>query len=150
MIVVAGAVLFAIVLQLIRSRRFGRNYRAMLQDRALAELFGIDVARMDLVIVLISCVLAAVAGWLLVLNGATVDVNRGLLVAASAFAAAVLAGLRSVRRSAAGGFIAGTATALWSDLVSPSYGAPVIFAVLLCLLAYSPSRSAVRRVGQEI
>jgi branched-chain amino acid transport system permease protein len=149
-IVVAGAVLFAIVLQLIRSRRFGRNYRAMLQDRALAELFGIDVARMDLVIVLISCVLAAVAGWLLVLNGATVDVNRGLLVAASAFAAAVLAGLRSVRRSAAGGFIAGTATALWSDLVSPSYGAPVIFAVLLCLLAYSPSRSAVRRVGQEI
>ena len=149
-IIVAGAVLFTIVLRVIRSTRFGRDYRAISQDRAMAELFGVEIARVDFVTVLISIGVAGIAGWMMVLNGAAVDVNDSVLAAGISFTAAVLAGLTSVRRAAASGFVAGTATALLSDFVSPAYGAPVMFAILLFLLAFSPSRSGMGRLTEEI
>lgn len=149
-IIIAGAVLFTIVLRVTRSIRFGRDYRAISQDRAMAELFGIEIARVDFVTVLISIGVAGIAGWMMVFNGAAVDVNDGVLAAGIAFAAAVLAGLASVRRAAAGGFVAGMATALLSDFVSPAYGAPIMFIILLFLLAFSPSRFDMGRLTEEI
>ena len=147
-ILVVGAALFA-SLPLIRRTRFGRKYRAVAQDRGMAELFGADVKRVDLVSVLGSFPVAACAGWMMMLDGAAVDVNSSLLSAATAFAAAVVAGLRSIRRAAGAGFIAGSATAIWSDCFSPVYATPAIFAVLLFLLAFSPSRNGTVEITEE-
>jgi branched-chain amino acid transport system permease protein len=149
-IVITGPVMFAILLRVIRTTRFGRNYRAIGQDRDLAGLFGIDVVRAGFVTTLISVGIAAIAGCMMVLSGTALDVNDAVLASGSAFAAAFLSGPRSVPRAAAGGFVAGVATAMWSDFVSPVFGALVIFAILLFLLAFSPSRSATARFMEKI
>jgi len=149
-IITAGTALSGIVLPVICRTRFGRKWRAVSQDRGMAELFGVDVKRIDLLSVLTSFAAAGGAGSLIVLDGAAADVNSCLVTVASAFAAAVVVGLKSIRRAAGAGFIAGAATAMWSDFFSPVYAASAVFAILLFLLAFSPSRGRTSEIAEKI
>jgi len=149
-IITAGIALFGIALPLIRRTGFGRKCRAVAQDRGMAELFGVDLKRVDLVTVLSSFAIAAAAGSMMVLDGAAVDVNSSVLTVASAFAAAVVAGPQSIPRAAGAGFIAGAATAMWSDFFGLGYAEPAIFSILLFLLAFSPLRRGTRAITEQI
>ena len=141
-IVAASVAIVAIGLFLARSPT-GRVMRAMADDRALAQLSGIDVNRVIVVTWVISGVTAGLAGVLAGLVQSTFDPNFGFQLLLPIFAAVVLGGIGSAYGALAGGLVLGIATELstWEGFaggVDPVYKPVVAFVVLIVALMLRP------------
>ena len=141
-IVSATIAILAIGLFLSRSST-GRVMRAMSDDRALAQLSGIDVNRVIVVTWVISGVTAGLAGVLAGLVQSTFDPNFGFQLLLPVFAAVVLGGIGSAYGALAGGLVLGVATELstWEGFgggVDPVYKPVVAFVVLIVALLLRP------------
>ena len=134
-ILAAAVAIAAIGLFLARSPT-GRVMRAMSDDRALAQLSGIDVNRVILVTWVIAGVTSGLAGLLAALVQSTFDPNFGFQLLLPVFAAVVLGGIGSAYGALAGGLVLGVATELstWEGFgggVDPVYKPVVAFVVLI-------------------
>lgn len=141
-IVAATIAIMLIGLFLSRSQA-GRVMRAMADDRALAQLSGIDVNRVIRVTWVISGFTAGLAGVLAGLVQSTFDPNFGFQILLPVFAAVVLGGIGSAYGALVGGLVLGIATELstWSGFaggVDPVYKPVVAFAVLIVALLVRP------------
>lgn len=141
-IVAAAVAIAAIGLFLARSPT-GRVMRAMSDDRALAQLSGIDVNRVILVTWVIAGVTSGLAGLLAALVQSTFDPNFGFQLLLPVFAAVVLGGIGSAYGALAGGLVLGVATELstWEGFgggVDPVYKPVVAFVVLIGALMLRP------------
>ena len=141
-IVVAAVAIGAIGLFLARSPT-GRVMRAMSDDRALAQLSGIDINRVILVTWVIAGVTSGLAGLLAALVQSTFDPNFGFQLLLPVFAAVVLGGIGSAYGALAGGLVLGVATELstWEGFgggVDPVYKPVVAFVVLIGALMLRP------------
>jgi len=121
----------------------GRVLRAMADDRALAAVAGIDVARATRLAWLISGLLAGLAGVLAALVEYSFDPNFGFQLLLPVFAAVVLGGIGSAYGALAGGLALGVAqeVSTWSGFaggVNPVYKPVVAFAVLAVALLLRP------------
>ena len=141
-IVVAAVAIGAIGLFLARSPT-GRVMRAMSDDRALAQLSGIDINQVILVTWVIAGVTSGLAGLLAALVQSTFDPNFGFQLLLPVFAAVVLGGIGSAYGALAGGLVLGVATELstWEGFgggVDPVYKPVVAFVVLIGALMLRP------------
>ena len=141
-IVAAAVAIGAIGLFLARSPT-GRVMRAMSDDRALAQLSGIDINRVILVTWVIAGVTSGLAGLLAALVQSTFDPNFGFQLLLPVFAAVVLGGIGSAYGALAGGLVLGVATELstWEGFgggVDPVYKPVVAFVVLIGALMLRP------------
>ena len=141
-IVSAAVAIGAIGLFLARSPT-GRVMRAMSDDRALAQLSGIDINRVILVTWVIAGVTSGLAGLLAALVQSTFDPNFGFQLLLPVFAAVVLGGIGSAYGALAGGLVLGVATELstWEGFgggVDPVYKPVVAFVVLIGALMLRP------------
>jgi branched-subunit amino acid ABC-type transport system permease component len=121
----------------------GRVLRAMGDDRALAAVAGIDVARATRLAWLISGLLAGLAGVLAALVEYSFDPNFGFQLLLPVFAAVVLGGIGSAYGALAGGLALGVAqeVSTWSGFaggVNPVYKPVVAFALLAAALMVRP------------
>lgn len=141
---VTGAILF-----FFRHGSFGRKQRAVAQDRQVAELLGIDVARIISIAIIIASMAAALSGWMATVVSRSTDPGDALLLAVCAFLGGVLGGLRSLPKTAAGGFAVGLGDAFWSGYFGPQYAWPAVFSVLIFVLIFSrPSFATTAAVGE--
>jgi branched-subunit amino acid ABC-type transport system permease component len=141
-IVAAAVAIAAIGLFLARSPT-GRVMRAMSDDRALAQLSGIDINRVILVTWVIAGITSGLAGLLAALVQSTFDPNFGFQLLLPVFAAVVLGGIGSAYGALAGGLVLGVATELstWQGFgggVDPVYKPVVAFVVLIGALMLRP------------
>ena len=141
-IVAAAAAILVIGLFLARTTT-GRVMRAMSDDRALAQVSGIDVDRVVVVTWIISGVAAGLAGVLAALVQSSFDPNFGFQLLLPVFAAVVLGGIGSAYGALAGGLVLGLAMELstWPSLfggVNPVYKPVVAFAILAAALMVRP------------
>ena len=115
----------------------GRAMRATSENPALAQVSGIDVARVVRRTWLIGGALAAVAG---VFLGLTVQLRpyMGFDLLLPLFAAAILGGIGSVPGAMLGGLVIGLAEALAVPVIGAEYRAAVAFAILLAMLLVRP------------
>jgi branched-subunit amino acid ABC-type transport system permease component len=121
----------------------GRVLRAMADDRALAAVAGIDVARATRVAWIISGLLAGLAGVLAALVEYSFDPNFGFQLLLPVFAAVVLGGIGSAYGALAGGLALGIAqeVSTWSGFaggVNPVYKPVVAFGLLTVALLVRP------------
>jgi branched-subunit amino acid ABC-type transport system permease component len=121
----------------------GRVLRAMADDRALAAVAGIDVARATRIAWIISGLLAGLAGVLAATVEYSFDPNFGFQLLLPVFAAVVLGGIGSAYGALAGGLALGLAqeVSTWSGFaggVNPVYKPVVSFAVLAVALLIRP------------
>ena len=121
----------------------GRVLRAMADDRALAAVAGIDVARATRIAWIISGLLAGLAGVLAATVEYSFDPNFGFQLLLPVFAAVVLGGIGSAYGALAGGLALGLAqeVSTWSGFaggVNPVYKPVVAFAVLAVALLIRP------------
>ena len=105
-IVAAAAAILVIGLFLARTTT-GRVMRAMSDDRALAQVSGIDVDRVVVVTWIISGFAAGLAGVLAALVQSSFDPNFGFQLLLPVFAAVVLGGIGSAYGALAGGLVLG-------------------------------------------
>lgn len=139
LMVIALAALLVLALHLLVSRTAtGRAMRAVSENPALAEVYGLDVTRVIRITWVIGAGLACVAG---VMSGLLVQVRpyMGFDLLLPLFAAAILGGIGSIPGAMIGGLVIGLAEALAVQAVGAEWRAAVAFVVLVLVLVLRPS-----------
>ena len=132
-----AAVIMAAIFLFLRFTRTGKTMRAVADNPALADIKGIDAARVGRIVSFLGMGLAGVGGMLIGLDTA-VDPLLGYRVMLSIFAAAVVGGLGSIPGAVVGALVVGVGEELSLLAVSPNYRGAVGFAAVLLVLAVRP------------
>ncbi len=142
--IVTTAVIAVLLHFFLTATRTGRSMRAVADDPELAEVSGLDTARVVRWTWIIGAALAAIAGTFAALN-TSVHPNLGWNLLMPMFAAAVLGGIGKPMGAMVGGFVIGLAEELSSyhwigdeALISPSYKTAVAFVIMIGLLIFRP------------
>ncbi len=132
------AVLVVALHLLVTHTATGRAMRAVSENPSLAEVYGLDVARVVRVTWIVGAGLACIAG---VTSGLLVQIRpyMGFDLLLPLFAAAILGGIGSIPGAMIGGLIIGLAEAVTVQLVGAEWRAAVAFVVLVLVLLVRPS-----------
>ncbi len=136
-------VLSCVVIMLVLSfftghTKMGKAMRACSEDKAAAQLMGIDVNRTISMTFAIGSALAAVAGVLLCSTYPTLMPTTGSLPGIKAFTAAVFGGIGSIPGAMLGGILLGIIE-IFAKAFNTNISDAVVFAVLLVVLLVKPS-----------
>lgn len=134
----SGVAVIALVFFIIKKTWFGRIIRAASQDRNMAELNGINTARLNMLSFGLGCALAGAAGVILA-PIFPVTPTSGVPMALTAFVVVVLGGMGSLRGCVAGGLILGLVENLGAAYVSSGYKHAFGFVILIVVLLIRPS-----------
>jgi branched-chain amino acid transport system permease protein len=135
-LLVVIAVLAGLALFLARSRT-GRALRAVADDRATAELMGIDTHRVNGVAMALALATVAIAGVFLGIQ-TTFAPSDGNVLLLSAFEAVIIGGLGSLWGTLAGGITLGVAQTLGAQ-IEPGWSALAGHLVFLAVLVVRPT-----------
>ncbi len=136
---VALTALLVVGLHFFLSRtKLGKAMRATADDPQLAQVTGIDVARVVRWTWIVGGSLAAVAG---VLYGMTVQIlpEMGFNLILPLFAAAILGGVGSVYGAVLGGLVIGIAENLSVLFLTPTYKPAIAFLLMIAVLLVRPT-----------
>lgn len=139
-IVVVGLTLL-LLSWIIARTQLGLQLRAATQDFWMARVLGVRSGRVIASAFLLSGLLAAIAGVLLVVQTGSVSIRTGVQPVLIAFVATVIGGLGSLLGAALGGLILGVITVgfqTWLPGELSPYRDAFIFAVVIILLLVRP------------
>lgn len=141
-VAVALAVAPGVALFLAKTR-IGRQMRAVADNRDLAAVAGVNVARIELAVWVVAGALAGLAGVMLGLEQGTFDPNLGVGPLFLIFTTVVLGGIGSAYGALVAGLALGLAMELatWDGFlggIDAKYKPVLAFAVLILLLLYRP------------
>lgn len=122
----------------------GRALRAFAQDREIAAAFGIDHARLGVVLAGVAGATAAVAGMLFAIEG-TLTPNAAFEWIGIVFAVVIIGGVGNVPGALAAGASVMVVTAVVSVAWSPSAAPFVVFSTIVVALLFRPRGVFVRR-----
>jgi branched-chain amino acid transport system permease protein len=136
-IIVVTIVLFAFQYWFFFGTALGRKLRATANDKYAARLSGIRVRRMIALAFIISCILAGIAGFILVpIFLASPNMGFGLVV--KAWIGVVIGGFGSVPGAIVGGIIVGMLETFTASYISSAYKDVITMLVLLAVLFLRP------------
>lgn len=136
-IVVAVAVMVGVHL-LLQYTTLGKSMRAMSDNRALAELSGIDTDQVTAWAWFVSGFLAGLSGFVFALNAVTFDSSLGGTFLFVIFAAVILGGIGKPHGAMLGALVIGLATELAAAVFDPAYKNDVAFLVLIVFVLVRP------------
>jgi len=124
----------------ISKSKLGKSIRAVSQDREAAVLMGINANRTLFYTVVISALLASVAGSLYLPGAALTGPSMGWSYLTGSFAVVILGGMGSLVGSVVGGYIVGFLTSFTSVFIpnGPSWAHLVPLIVILIVLIIRP------------
>lgn len=145
------AILLMIILQIFIFRtKMGKAMRAVAENHTVAQLMGINVNTIILLVFLIGGGLGGIAG---VLNGlyyGSIKYNMGFLIGIKAFTAAVLGGIGNIKGAMVGGFILGTVETLAAGYISSENKDIITFVILILVLLFKPAGIFGEEVTEKI
>jgi len=138
--IVMSLVIVSIFALFISKSKLGKSIRAVSQDREAAVLMGINANRTLFYTVVISALLASVAGSLYLPGAALTGPSMGWSYLTSSFAVVILGGMGSLVGSVVGGYIVGFLTSFTSVFIpnGPSWAHLVPLIVILIVLIIRP------------
>ncbi len=137
-VLVAGLIAMGLVGVMLRHTALGKQMRAYADNRALAEVSGIETRRIVIVTWLLSGLLAGLAGLLYAGAIGTFNPNFGLTLLLSLFAAAILGGIGNAYGALVGGLIIGLSQEWATLFVNPRWKPAVGFVILILTLLVLP------------
>lgn len=123
----------------ITKTKAGSAMRAVSEDKAAAQLMGINVNRTISMTFAIGSALAAVAGIMFVCQFQSMKPTLGALPGIKAFVAAVLGGIGSIPGAMIGGMLLGVIESISKAYISSELADAIVFAVLVLVLLVKPS-----------
>ncbi|MDF2950896.1 MAG: inner-rane translocator [Anaerocolumna sp.] len=123
----------------ISKTKAGSAMRAVSEDKAAAQLMGINVNKTISMTFAIGSALAAVAGILFVCQYQSIKPTLGALPGIKAFVAAVLGGIGSVPGAMIGGVLLGVIESISKAYISSELTDAIVFGVLVLVLLVKPS-----------
>ena len=119
--------------------RMGKAMRAVSEDRAAAQLMGINVNQTISMTFAIGSALAAIAGVLLCSTVPTLQPTTGSMPGIRAFTAAVLGGIGSIPGAMLGGILLGIIETMTKAYLSTKFSDAIVFLVLIIVLLVKPA-----------
>ncbi|SHI66318.1 branched-chain amino acid transport system permease protein [Roseomonas rosea] len=132
-----SVVVMAVVFAFLSFTRTGKAMRAVADNPSLADIKGIDAARIARIVSFAGMGLAGVGGMLIGLD-TSIDPLTGFRAMLSVFAAAVVGGLGSIPGAVVGALTVGIGEELSLLFLSPSYRSVIGFLAILLVLILRP------------
>jgi branched-chain amino acid transport system permease protein len=135
-----SAVIMVSLTLFVKYTRIGRAMIAVSEDKAAAQLMGINVNFIITITFAIGSALAAFAGFFMVLKTFNVEPSMGAMPGIKAFTAAVIGGIGSIPGAMLGGILMGVVEsfAQTSPALAP-YTDAIEFSILIVILLVRPS-----------
>ncbi len=143
-IIMVGLTLF------VNKTKMGKAMRAVSEDRAAAQLMGINVNKTISVTFAIGSALAAVAGVLLCSKVQSVWPTVGSMPGIRAFTAAVFGGIGSIPGAMLGGMLLGLIETLGGAFISTQFSDAIVFMVLIIILLLKPAGLLGKQVQEKV
>ena len=124
--------------------------RACSEDKAAAQLMGIDVNRTISMTFAIGSALAAIAGVLLCSAYPTLVPTTGSMPGIKAFTAAVFGGIGSIPGALLGGVLLGIIEIFAKAYISTQLSDAIVFAVLIVVLIVRPAGLLGKQVREKV
>ncbi len=151
MLTVVVCVVIMIALTIFTSKsKMGKAMRACSEDKAAAQLMGINVNKTISVTFAIGSALAAIAGVLLCSSYPTLMPTTGSMPGIKAFTAAVFGGIGSIPGAFLGGILLGIIESLAKAYISTQLANSVVFAVLIIVLLVRPAGLLGKYVPEKV
>ncbi len=128
----------------------GKAMRAVSEDRAAAQLMGINVNRTISATFAIGSMLAAIAGILMCSNISTLEPTTGAMPGIRAFTAAVFGGIGSIPGAMLGGILLGLIETLSKAYLSTEFSDAIVFSVLILILLIKPAGLLGKQVQEKV
>ena len=130
--------------------KMGKAMRACSEDKAAAQLMGINVNRTISMTFAIGSALAAIAGVLLCSFNTTLMPTTGSMPGIKAFTAAVFGGIGSIPGAFLGGLLLGIIEAIAKAYISNQLANSIVFAVLIIVLLVRPAGLLGKYVPEKV
>ena len=139
-ITIVASIIIMVALTLFTSKtRMGKAMRAVSEDRAAAQLMGINVNNPISMTFAIGSALAAIAGVLLCSTVPTLQPTTGSMPGIRAFTAAVFGGIGSIPGAMLGGILLGIIETMTKAYLSTQFSDAIVFLVLIIVLLVKPA-----------
>jgi len=148
-IVISVAIMVGLTLFTSRTR-MGKAMRAVSEDRAAAQLMGINVNQTISVTFAIGSALAAVAGVLLCSTVPTLMPTTGAMPGIRAFTAAVFGGIGSIPGAMLGGILLGIIETFSKAYISTQFSDAIVFSVLIIILLVKPAGLLGKQIQEKV
>jgi neutral amino acid transport system permease protein len=139
LVLLVGLSAMAAVGVLLSATRLGKEMRAYADNRALAEVSGVNTARIVTVTWITAGLLAGLAGILYGAAIGTFNPNFGLTLLLSLFAAAILGGIGNAYGALLGGLLIGLSQEWATLFFNPRWKPAVGFSILILTLLFWPN-----------
>ncbi len=140
LVTILACIVIMVALTLFTSRtKVGKAMRACSEDKAAAQLMGINVDTTISITFAIGSALAAIAGVLLCSAYPTLMPTTGSMPGIKAFTAAVFGGIGSIPGALLGGILLGIIEIFAKAYISTQLSDAIVFAVLIIVLIVKPS-----------
>ena len=139
-VTILASILIMVALTLFTGKtRMGKAMRAVSEDRAAAQLMGINVNQTISMTFAIGSALAAIAGVLLCSVVPTLQPTTGSMPGIRAFTAAVFGGIGSIPGAMLGGILLGVIETMTKAYLSTQFSDAIVFLVLIIVLLVKPA-----------
>ena len=158
-LVITGEVILTVIVSVIvmisltlftSKTRTGKAMRAVSEDRAAAQLMGINVNQTISTTFAIGSALAAVAGVLLCSTVPTLQPTTGAMPGIRAFTAAVFGGIGSVPGAMLGGILLGIIETFSKAYISTQFSDAIVFSVLIIILLVKPAGLLGKQIQEKV
>ena len=150
-VTMAACVIIMALLTWFTSRtKLGKAMRACSENKAAAQLMGINVNRTISMTFAIGSALAAIAGVLLCSFNPTLMPTTGSMPGIRAFTAAVFGGIGSIPGAFLGGLLIGIIEAMAKAYISTQLANSVVFSVLIIVLLVRPAGLLGKYVPEKV
>ncbi|MBC6416723.1 MAG: branched-chain amino acid ABC transporter permease, partial [Rhodospirillales bacterium] len=136
-IVVLGFAIYLLLHLLLEHTPIGAEVRAGVDDAEVARCLGIDVERSFLLVFLLGCALAGLAG-AVAMPAFSATLGMGVSILVPTLVVVVVGGLGSLRGALIGSLLIGT-TLTFGQVLVPQFAGIVMYALLVLVLLVKPS-----------
>ena len=151
LLTIAACIVIMNVLTLfVNKSKMGKAMRACSEDKAAAQLMGINVNATISATFAIGSALAAIAGVLLCSFNTSLMPTTGSMPGIKAFTAAVFGGIGSIPGAFLGGLLLGIIEAMAKAYISTNLANSIVFAVLIVVLLVKPAGLLGKYVPEKV